>query len=395
MRKEKAESSSESSSSESEAEVVEVSESSDEEKKPQKSGKAKKEKKKEPSRKPRLDGYDEDFRGVPVPPDDDEQEEMSEEEAYGDDWEEAIRAREEISEKKEEEMHAAEEAYVKWMEENMAEIKRSTPVPIKEPLEEFQWPWIRPDATVVCYGKRRTGKTWFIRDMMSRMVKFFPFGMVFSKTAFNGFWQQHIPRDFIYDGLNEAALSGLLEEQQLLVQVKDPHINPYKFIILDDIVGKWSHGHPLLERLFTQGRHYKIFTVITTQYPKLISPALRDNVDYAVIFKQSSNISIQALHEMYFSMMPIAQARLIMNKYTSEHQALIVKNDVPTVAPESIMYRKKAQDPGHFTLGCQEFWSGDEDAYTKEVREIEEKLRDTEDAFTGDKLRDKLGVRPR
>ncbi len=60
-------------------------------------------------------------------------------------------------------------------------------------------------------------------------------------TAFAGYWDQIVPKQFIVQGLRQDILDWLVQRQTKLVAkygVKDPRIAA--FIILDDVIGTFT-----------------------------------------------------------------------------------------------------------------------------------------------------------
>ncbi len=54
-------------------------------------------------------------------------------------------------------------------------------------LRQFEWGMIQRDFTVVAFGRRRSGKSFFMRDVLYHLRRQFPRGMCITRTAINGF----------------------------------------------------------------------------------------------------------------------------------------------------------------------------------------------------------------
>ena len=68
--------------------------------------------------------------------------------------------------------------------------------PLADPDKECG---LKIDATVVCCGKRRTGKSWALRNIMWLMKDKIPAGIVISQTdELNKYWRDYVPSKFIY-----------------------------------------------------------------------------------------------------------------------------------------------------------------------------------------------------
>lgn len=104
--------------------------------------------------------------------------------------------------------------------------------------------------------------------------------MVITGTKLNDFWSQYIPKEFIHDIEDMGVvLENVYKRQQFLIEHPELGIDPRCFLILDDVLKdkyKVRFSKPL-SRAFTDGRHYKVFTLITSQDPRGIPPDLREN----------------------------------------------------------------------------------------------------------------------
>lgn len=154
----------------------------------------------------------------------------------------------------------------------------------------------RPDENkgpvVVLIGRRDTGKSFLVRDLLYHHQDI-PIGTVISGTeAGNGFFAEHVPKLFIHDEYQSAIIENILKRQKtVLKQIKKEmeaykrtNIDPRAFVILDDCLydNKWTKDK-LMRLLFMNGRHWKIMLIITMQYPLGIPPNLRTNIDYVFI----------------------------------------------------------------------------------------------------------------
>jgi hypothetical protein len=231
--------------------------------------------------------------------------------------------------------------------------------------------------TCISFGKRRSGKSWFTRNALKLMQKRFPFGLVISGTAHNGFWQDHIPEAYIYDHYDPKVLHELLGRQQRLTTFlkKNPamqkQINPEVFVILDDIIHlKEVRYDPVLTSFFTLGRHFKISVFICSQYAKGINPTLRGNCDVIAIYKQYQEIQKKSLFEDYGVLIERhAFDEMVRQATNKEHYCVVIhaesRRNAETGDRSHLIadtyFRFKAEDPGDFIVGCKEFWSQERD----------------------------------
>ena len=138
------------------------------------------------------------------------------------------------------------------------------------------------------------------------------------------------------------------------------HRNPWIGIMLDDAVAdsgvKYSET---LLKLFIAGRHFKIHLVVTTQYPTLITPKMRANLDYGFIFTQISKKERENIRDQYMGYLHRDYADAILDYYTQDNHCLVIDLSTNSTDPEDCIFYTKADappPPPKYTLGCREYW---------------------------------------
>ena len=80
----------------------------------------------------------------------------------------------------------------------------------------------RPDENkgpvVVLIGRRDTGKSFLVRDLLYHH-KNIPIGTVISGTeAGNGFYSKHVPKLFIHDEYNTSIIENILKRHKIVLK---------------------------------------------------------------------------------------------------------------------------------------------------------------------------------
>ena len=228
----------------------------------------------------------------------------------------------------------------------------------------------RPDENkgpvVVLIGRRDTGKSYIVRDLLFHHQDI-PIGTVISGTeAGNGFYSEHIPKLFIHDEYNTAIIENILKRQrQVLKQVKreiesykKTTIDPRAFVILDDCLydASWTRDK-MMRLLFMNGRHWKIMLIITMQYPLGIPPNLRTNIDFVFILREPYIKNRRIIHENYAGMFPTFESfSQIMDQCTENYECLVINNNSKSNKLQDQIFWYRAEPHGSFKLGSKEFW---------------------------------------
>jgi len=116
---------------------------------------------------------------------------------------------------------------------------------------------------VVLIGRRDTGKTFLVRDLLFYHQDI-PIGTVISGTeAGNGFYKEHVPKLFIHDEYNTVLIENVLRRQRAVMKqmkkeidtFKRTTIDPRAFVIMDDCLydQSWTRDK-MMRLLFMNGK---------------------------------------------------------------------------------------------------------------------------------------------
>ena len=238
---------------------------------------------------------------------------------------------------------------------------------------------IMDDFTVVLIGRRRSGKSFMSQYMMYHLRHRFPAGIVITGTMLNNFWAQHVPKEYIHnvDNLNEV-LAMVFKRQEMILKHPELGIDPRFFLVLDDVLqDKYRlRFSKMLSKVFTDGRHYNLFTLITTQDPKGIPPDLRENTDCAIIFRQFNKGRKESVLEDFVDYIDNKKVALQFlwnhtGKINIETNSKACEEDDPKkCVPQTLCVLQArvtenlfqifktcvARDPGDFVLGDPHYW---------------------------------------
>jgi len=219
---------------------------------------------------------------------------------------------------------------------------------------------------VVLIGKRDTGKSFLVRDLLYYQQDI-PIGTVISGTEEgNGFYGKMVPKLFVHTEYNTAIIENILKRQRtVLKQIKKEmetykrsSIDPRAFVILDDCLydNTWTRDK-MMRLLFMNGRHWKIMLVITMQYPLGIPPTLRTNIDYVFILRENYIANRRRIYENYAGMFPTFESFCqVMDQCTENFECLVINNNSKSNKLHDQVFWYKADNHGDFRLGSKEFW---------------------------------------
>ena len=243
----------------------------------------------------------------------------------------------------------------------------SNPAAVNISLKKFDMKKIQQDAVVVFIGRRRTGKSTLVRDLLHNHQEM-PLGTVISGTEeSNSFYGKMIPPLFIHGEYNSLIVSNYVKRQKIIMSkiqaeiaagVKQSRYDPRSFLILDDCMydDSWTHDKNI-RYLFMNGRWLKVFFLITMQYPLGIQPALRTNVDYVFILREPYLTNRKRIFDNYGSAFPSFEFFCqIMDQCTTNYECLVIDNTSQSNKMEDCIYWYKAEMHADFRIGAPEFW---------------------------------------
>lgn len=243
-------------------------------------------------------------------------------------------------------------------------------------LKKFNLSDLVPNATILLLGKRRSGKSFLVRDIFYHHRNI-PRGIVFSGTeSANPFFGDFFPDTFIYPEYdpdlieNAMALNGKkVKEARKIYPDLSGLLPSNRFcIVLDDMLADASSWkkEKTIQAIFFNGRHYNIFFIITLQYPLGIPPPLRGNIDYVFVFNEPSIKNQKKIYDDYGGMIPtFDHFQQILKDCTENYQCLVIKCFGSSVSISDQIYWYKAKARDDFRFGHRKFW----DYHTKQYND--------------------------
>lgn len=233
--------------------------------------------------------------------------------------------------------------------------------------------------SMIFFGARRTGKTFLVEDVVHTLAtkgeRRWSAAFLFSETAIvNQNQYDWISPLYKYDHLDEEIIEKIFKVQQkkrhdARKEGKNDDDVDHVLIVADDVINDPKVRHsPWVNKLYTQGRHYKVDIVILSQCiggMHGLPPVVRMNADVVAVFRPRSQRDRELISEWFLGVMDcdsrgIAEGRNFMTKVTKkDFTAMIVdlaKQNVRTLT--DYVFRYKAEDTPAFQVGHPDHWQG-------------------------------------
>ena len=235
-------------------------------------------------------------------------------------------------------------------------------------IRKFDMKMIQQDSVCIFLGKRRTGKSTLVKDLLYHH-RDMPMATVISGTEeSNGFFKKIVPPLFIHGEYNPVILERFMRCQRMIMQKIQKNkeagvqvnMDPRTFFIMDDCMYDYSWTHDKnIRYLFMNGRWLKVFLLITMQYPLGIMPSLRTNVDYVFILREPYLSNRKRIYDNYGAAFPSFEFFCqVMDQCTQNYECLVINNTTQSNKLEDIVFWYKADaNLPNFRLGSPEIWA--------------------------------------
>ena len=224
-------------------------------------------------------------------------------------------------------------------------------------LRKFKPENIPDDKVCVFIGKRGTGKSVLVADIMYHK-RHIPSGIVMSATEEgNHHYKSFVPDLFIYSDYDREAIERVLERQKQQLIKHGAVTN--SFILLDDCMyDRKFMKDTCIRQCFMNGRHWKLFFILTMQYCMDLSPDLRANVDYVFILRENVIQNREKLYKSFFGIFPTFDMfNQVMNACTENYDCLVLDNTSKSNKIQDCVFWYKASMRKNFRIGSAEMWN--------------------------------------
>ena len=224
-------------------------------------------------------------------------------------------------------------------------------------LRKFKPENMADDKVCVFIGKRGTGKSTLVTDILYHK-KHIPAGIVMSATEEgNHHYKTYVPDLFIYGDYDREAIERVLDRQKGILMQHKP-LSP-AFLLLDDCMyDRKFMKDTCIRQCFMNGRHWKIFFMLTMQYCMDLTPDLRANVDYVFILRENVIQNREKLYKAFFGIFPTFDMfNQVMTACTENYECLVLDNTSKSNRIEDCVFWYKAGVRKNFRIGSPEIWN--------------------------------------
>jgi hypothetical protein len=230
-------------------------------------------------------------------------------------------------------------------------------------------PLVSSAPTIVAIGKRGTGKSVLIKDIMSHFHTLRTGTVICPTEEVNEFYSDIVPKIFIHPEYKPIIVNKIIQRQRSNISNTREQLRQYgrlpkdgdtrSFLILDDCMydGRIFNGEEI-RFLFMNGRHIDLIVLITMQYPLGVPPSLRTNIDYVFILRDPIIKNRKIIYDNYAGMFPTFESFCeILDQCTQNFECLVIKQASKSNKIQDMVFWYKA-DNSHrpFKLCDKQYW---------------------------------------
>lgn len=207
-------------------------------------------------------------------------------------------------------------------------------------IREFDLSTMRKHRSSIVIGKRDTGKTTLIKDLISKTCNEIPHGTIITATdklTYAGM----VPDEQLHETYSPDIVKEVLNRQtQSVTAIEDRRA----YFVLDNCMydTSWSK-EPLILALILNTQSYHLTVFLSMAYALAMQQTVRSNIDYVFIFKEPIAQNRKRLFEFYANVFPsYEQFCEVLDAYTTDHTCLVIDNTSSSTRLEDRVFYYKA-----------------------------------------------------
>ena len=226
-------------------------------------------------------------------------------------------------------------------------------------IRKFDSANLKPHRIILVLGKRGTGKSTLIRDIMYHLKDQVqvPLAMTPTEESITMF-EDCMPASCVYTDFRQETLDKLIDHQRKCGREKKVQKNV--LLVLDDMMfdAKRVLKTSAMRDVFMNGRHLKLTFVNAMQYCMDMGPDLRSQIDYVFALRENIVSNRVKLYKYFFGgFETYDDFSGVFSECTSDNECLVIDNTVKSNRVSDMVFWYKA-DIGlpKYHIGSRKIW---------------------------------------
>lgn len=211
-------------------------------------------------------------------------------------------------------------------------------------------------STTFLIGKRGTGKTKLIVDIMA-FFRHCSYAVVVCPTVeASNTYASHVPDAFIYKKWKPEIVDNIMAAQQKL-SGRALELCPCLLVFDDCLFDPKFAKHVSTRNLYMNGRHANITVLCAGQYMLDLPPAIRTNTDYVFVLADNNRINREKVYRNFGGVFPtFKEFDEVMRQCTADFNCLVLDNKTASNKIGECVAYYKATLGLRYKVGSRELW---------------------------------------
>jgi hypothetical protein len=225
-------------------------------------------------------------------------------------------------------------------------------------VKKFNPDTMKPDRISLVVGKRGSGKSSLLKDLLYCMRDKFDFTMAMCPTMESAnMLKGCMPECCVYSRFSPAKIDLLVQTaREFAAKEKERHF----LLVLDDVFYDKSICRSQSFRfLFFNGRHIRVTVILLLQYLVDLPPDLRSNVDYVFSMRETVLSNKLKLYKMFFGVFgSFEDFSAVFDRCTQNYECICLDNTLQSTGVcDCILWYKARLDLPDFHLGSKVYYN--------------------------------------
>lgn len=240
-------------------------------------------------------------------------------------------------------------------------------------INKFNLSKIKPTDNILIIGRRQTGKSVLIKNILHSLNHKINGGIVISLSEQLKNEYKYFPDKLVHDNYTPELIKEYLKNQKQNVLLYNEsqkfgidtnhgeniiNINPYNVCVIDDsLYTTGDFKNSSIKHLIYNGRHIYNMNILSITYPMTIPVEIRREFDYVFILKDNKTIHRKNIHKQYANFIPsFDDFSNIMEKLTNQYECMVIDNKTYSTKIEDNIFWYKGSLLDDFKFGNHNYW---------------------------------------
>ena len=232
-------------------------------------------------------------------------------------------------------------------------------------IRRFDPTTMKPHRIIICIGKRGTGKSVLIRDLLGHLSRCaqLNYGLAMSPTYESAEeFIKIMPPSSVYRECRSDIVEAMVDYQERTAHKSGGHSLRSLYLVLDDcLYDKAVLKSKHIRSMFMNGRHAKLTLMCAAQYLMDLDPSLRSQCDYIFALRENIHANRERLFKNFFGCFSrYEEFAKVFDACTANFECLVIDNTVQSNNIEDCIFWYKANvDRPPCRLCDDAFWELD------------------------------------